>query len=158
MTTTTTDIDQLNARFEQAASEEPTTSVEEVEKLLAPEVTRKVTALGRIFGVGPVKVARWEETVGTGQSAFGAHLGLALTTRPKQKKKRVKTGQDPDFGFPVARADNAGLIGKHGGRQSLVAPAKEHRGSSKQVCGLWPWGVGANLVLSRRWVDSSGLR
>lgn len=147
MTTTTTDIDQLNARFEQAASEEPTTSVEEVEKLLAPEVTRKVTALGRIFGVGPVKVARWEETVGTGQSAFGAHLGLALTTRPKQKKKRVKTGQDPDFGFPVARADNAGLIGKHGGRQSLVAPAKEHRGSSKQVCGLWPWGVGANAPI-----------
>lgn len=148
MTTTTTDIDQLAQRFESAATEDispdqPDDSTSNTVR----ESKRKITALGRIFGVGTVKVARWEEAIGTGESALGAQIGLALSTRSTERKKRVQAGKDEVFGFPVGRVDSAGVIGKHGGRQALVAPAKEHRGSSKQVCGLWPWGVGATAPI-----------
>lgn len=111
------------------------------------QTNRKITIIGKAFGVGSVRVARWEETVGAGGPALTARAGLALTTRAKARAKKQKVGVDPDFGFPVARADSSGLLGKHGGRQALVAPAKEHRGSTKQVCGLWPWGVGASAPI-----------
>ena len=113
----------------------------------AQDQQRRPNAIGKALGVKPDSVSRWVEEAGAGTASLGTRLALGALTRGAERKKKPRSGIDPDFGFPVARSDRAGFYGRHGGRQALIAPAKEHRGSSKQVCGLWPWGIGATAPL-----------
>lgn len=48
-----------------------------------------------------------------------------------------------EFGRPARGLSSRGWLGKGAtGRTSWVEPALEWRGTSVQVCGLWPWGAG----------------
>lgn len=105
---------------------------------------RRVNLAGRIFGVSDERMARWSETAGAGgEGTGGSRLGLALFTSPTTKTKKARAGKDPDYGFTVARGDRYGFHGRHGGRQNVIVPEPEHRASTKQLPGLWPWPVGA---------------
>jgi hypothetical protein len=71
----------------------------------------------------------------------GAERRRGRRPNPGKKKSRGRSGTAP------LRPGPRGWLGRGGGQSVLVEPAPEWRGTTVQVCGLYPFGVGAGTPI-----------
>lgn len=70
---------------------------------------------------------------------------MTPTTRPSgpdtTRRRRRKNGRT------LLRPGPKGWAGRDRGEATVIDPAVEFRGTTKQVCGLWPWGAGSGTPM-----------
>ncbi len=70
---------------------------------------------------------------------------VPATTPPRSRRSASRT---PGVGAGrVLRPGPRGWLGRGRGEAVLVTPAEEYRGTTVQVCGLWPWVVGSGTPM-----------
>ena len=74
-----------------------------------------------------------------------------LRQPPSHKRAAVKAAAAPTskpISKPTVRRPSfRGWVGRGGGAAVVVSPAPEWRGTTVQVCGLWPYGVGTGAPM-----------
>src|SRR5688500_18027580 len=76
--------------------------------------------------------------------------GFDEDTAPKADIGAVVTrkGQDPEYpAMRMPRRTRTGYAGPGGGRLSYVEAPMEYRGTTVQVCGMWPFGTGSTTPM-----------
>ena len=77
--------------------------------------------------------------------------GLRTRTRTARKgllaSDPTATSRHGDTRLVAAEPEKRGWPGPGGGRAGVIEPAPEYRGTSVQVCGLWPFSAGTTLPL-----------
>ncbi|GAB3186158.1 ATPase [Nesterenkonia halophila] len=68
------------------------------------------------------------------------HRNDGAASRKEENKRKKEQGR-------VKRPPLRGWLGRGGGAAAIVQPFEEWRGSTRQVCGIWPFGVGTGTPM-----------
>ncbi|MFI7524477.1 hypothetical protein [Nocardia salmonicida] len=80
-------------------------------------------------------------------AAFPARVRLHIDTNRRIAAGMRENGIIGKDARELVRISKSGVIGPGGGRSRSVGSPVEFRGTTAQVCGIWPWAVGAGAPL-----------
>lgn len=83
--------------------------------------------------------------LGLSRRSVASQRGLVATPRELADAERSRRSSSSKVGEHRRRPGHYGWNVRGGGRVALVEPAPEWRGTSVQVCGLWPFAAGSGL-------------